>query len=154
RGAPEPRRGDLRRTPGARGRRVRAVHGARAGGRRGGRQGPLRDRVGGLGRVTTSRSYQATDSVRDQRIERLGPLLAPMHLLDEMPLTDANLQTVLDGRAAVHGIVSGEDDRLLVVVGPCSVHDPGATIEYARRLSERASKLSDDLYVVMRVYFE
>src|SRR6476659_8299373 len=104
--------------------------------------------------MTTSRSYQATDSVRDQRIERLEPLVAPQQLLEELALTDSHLQVVLAGRAAVHAIVSGEDDRLLVVVGPCSVHDPEATVEYARLLSEQASKLSEDLCIVMRVYFE
>jgi 3-deoxy-7-phosphoheptulonate synthase len=103
--------------------------------------------------MTTSR-FQTTDSVRDQRIERLEPLVAPQHLLEELALTDGHSQVVLGGRAAVHSIVSGEDDRLLVVVGPCSVHDPDATVDYARRLSEQASRLSDDLYVVMRVYFE
>ena len=104
--------------------------------------------------MTTSRSYQATDSVRDQRIERLEPLVAPQQLLEELALTESHLQVVIAGRAAVHAIVSGEDDRLLVVVGPCSVHDPEATVEYARLLSEQASKLSEDLCVVMRVYFE
>ncbi|HEY1511723.1 MAG TPA: 3-deoxy-7-phosphoheptulonate synthase [Solirubrobacteraceae bacterium] len=98
--------------------------------------------------------FKSTDSVRDQRIERLEPLLAPMHLLEELPLTDANSQTVIGGRAGVHAVLTGEDDRLLVVVGPCSVHDPEATIDYARRLSEHASRLDEDLYVVMRVYFE
>ena len=57
--------------------------------------------------VTTSRSYHATDSVRDQRIERLEPLLAPIHLLEALPLTDANSRTVLDGRARVHAVLSG-----------------------------------------------
>jgi 3-deoxy-7-phosphoheptulonate synthase len=103
--------------------------------------------------MTTSR-FQTADSVRDQRIERLEPLAAPQQLLEELALTESHSRVVLSGRAAVHSILSGEDDRLLVVVGPCSVHDPEATIDYARRLSEQASRLSSDLCVVMRVYFE
>ncbi len=103
--------------------------------------------------MTTSR-VQSDDAVRDQRIERLEPLVAPSRLLDELPLTERHSQVVVSGRAGVHAILSGDDDRLLVVVGPCSVHDPEATIEYARRLSEQAVSLGDDLCVAMRVYFE
>jgi 3-deoxy-7-phosphoheptulonate synthase len=103
--------------------------------------------------VATSR-FQIADPVRDQRIERLEPLVAPRHLLEELPLTDWQRQIVVQGRSSVHGILSGEDDRLLVVVGPCSVHDPVATIEYARRLSGQARTLSGELCIAMRVYFE
>ena len=94
------------------------------------------------------------DAVRDQRIERLVPLMAPQELLDELPLDDARTDVLLNGRAAAHAILDGEDSRLLVVVGPCSVHDVGATREYAERLSEQARRLSEDLCVAMRVYFE
>jgi 3-deoxy-7-phosphoheptulonate synthase len=103
--------------------------------------------------VATSR-VQTADSVRDQRIERLEPLVAPRQLLDELPLTEQQSQVVVRGRDNVHAVLSGEDDRLLVVVGPCSVHDPEATIEYARRLSEQATSYGDQLCVAMRVYFE
>jgi 3-deoxy-7-phosphoheptulonate synthase len=95
-----------------------------------------------------------TDYVRDQRIERVVPLVAPAELLDELPLRDQHADVVLRGRQQVHAILGGADDRLLVVVGPCSVHDVDATIEYARRLAERAARLRDDLQIAMRVYFE
>src|SRR5690349_12823650 len=103
--------------------------------------------------MTVTRQSRA-ESVRDQRIERLVPLIAPAELLEELPLSDARTETLLAGRAAVHAILDREDDRLLVVVGPCSVHDPEATLEYAERLSALAKRLKDDLYVAMRVYFE
>jgi 3-deoxy-7-phosphoheptulonate synthase len=82
------------------------------------------------------------------------PLLAPRDLLDELPPSDEQTQTVLAGREAVHAILERDDDRLLVIVGPCSVHDVEATREYAGRLAESASELKDELCVAMRVYFE
>jgi 3-deoxy-7-phosphoheptulonate synthase len=94
------------------------------------------------------------DAVRDQRIERLVPLLSPQALFDELPLDEERAETLLRGRAAAHSVLDGDDDRLLVVVGPCSVHDPAATREYAERLAEQAQRLGDDLLVAMRVYFE
>ena len=93
-------------------------------------------------------------AVRDQRIEREEPLVAPQTLLDELPLSDEQAEILVRGRDAVHAILDGEDDRLLVVVGPCSVHDVDATREYAERLSVQASRLGADLCVAMRVYFE
>jgi 3-deoxy-7-phosphoheptulonate synthase len=94
------------------------------------------------------------EAVRDQRIERLEPLASPRRLLDELPLTDAHAAVVLRGREQIHAILDGDDDRLLVVVGPCSVHDVDATLEYARRLSADAARWQDDLCLAMRVYFE
>ncbi len=94
------------------------------------------------------------EQVRDQRIERLVPLLSPRELLDELSLSDGQARTVLDGRSDVHAILEGSDDRLLVVVGPCSVHDVQATLDYARRLSATAAALRSELCVAMRVYFE
>jgi 3-deoxy-7-phosphoheptulonate synthase len=94
------------------------------------------------------------DHVRDQRIERVEPLDAPSHILDELPLSEAGTQVVLRGRAEIHAILDREDDRLLVVVGPCSVHDFDAALDYARRLAAKAEELRDDLCVAMRVYFE
>jgi 3-deoxy-7-phosphoheptulonate synthase len=102
----------------------------------------------------SSTRHLAADSVRDQRIERVEPLLAPNRLLEELPLSEVQAEVVLAGRAQVHRVLDGEDDRLLVVVGPCSVHDVGATLEYAARLGERAAALRDDLLLIMRVYFE
>jgi 3-deoxy-7-phosphoheptulonate synthase len=94
------------------------------------------------------------DSVRDRRIAQVVPLLAPRELRAELPQSDEHTRAVLAGREAVHAILEREDDRLLVVVGPCSVHDVQATHEYASLLAERASELKDDLCVAMRVYFE
>jgi len=94
------------------------------------------------------------ESIRDKRIERQVALMTPRALLEELPLTDRHAEAVLSGRAQAHAVLDGEDDRLLVIVGPCSVHDPEATLDYARRLAERASALSDELLVAMRVYFE
>jgi 3-deoxy-7-phosphoheptulonate synthase len=94
------------------------------------------------------------DPVRDQRIERVEPLVAPQSLLDDLALSDEHAQVVLRGRSEIHAILDGIDDRLLVVVGPCSVHDIDATVDYARRLSGQARRLQADLRVAMRVYFE
>jgi 3-deoxy-7-phosphoheptulonate synthase len=95
-----------------------------------------------------------SDSVRDQRIERLEPLAAPRTLIDELPLTEAHAEVLRRGRSEVQAILDGHDDRLLVVVGPCSVHDVDATWEYAQRLSAQVKRLAGDLCVAMRVYFE
>jgi 3-deoxy-7-phosphoheptulonate synthase len=94
------------------------------------------------------------NSIRDQRIERLVPLAAPRALIDELPLGDDHVEVLLRGRSEVQAILDGRDDRLLVVVGPCSVHDVDATLEYAQRLSDQVKRLHDDLCLTMRVYFE
>ena len=94
------------------------------------------------------------DFVRDKRIERVVPLLAPDALLEELPLSAEQAEVVLAGRSDVHAVLKGEDQRLLAVVGPCSVHDPEATLEYASRLAALARDLNDELLVAMRVYFE
>jgi 3-deoxy-7-phosphoheptulonate synthase len=101
--------------------------------------------------VSMSRLQEA---VRDQRIEQLVPLVTPQALFDELPLDDEHAEVLLAGRAGAHAILDGEDDRLLVVVGPCSVHDVRATRDYAERLARQARRLQDDLLVAMRVYFE
>jgi 3-deoxy-7-phosphoheptulonate synthase len=92
--------------------------------------------------------------VRDRRIERVVPLLAPDVLLEELPLSATQEDVVIRGRRDVQGVLDQTDDRLLVVVGPCSVHDPDATLEYAGRLAQLADKLGDELLIAMRVYFE
>jgi 3-deoxy-7-phosphoheptulonate synthase len=91
---------------------------------------------------------------RDLRVESFRPLLPPAILLEEMPLADAGAETVARGRAAVARILHGLDDRLVVIVGPCSIHDPVAAVDYARRLKAAADAHARDLCVVMRVYFE
>ncbi|BBH65901.1 phospho-2-dehydro-3-deoxyheptonate aldolase [Actinoplanes sp. OR16] len=92
--------------------------------------------------------------VRDQRIEKVVPLMSPALLHHELPLTAELHDTVLEGRKQVEDVLNGRDQRLLVVVGPCSVHDPIAAGEYASLLQEQADRLSEDLLIVMRVYFE
>ena len=95
-----------------------------------------------------------TDAVRDQRIARVVPLVTPQELSDELPLDDAKTEVVLGGRSGTQAVLDGVDDRLLVVVGPCSVHDPEATREYASRLAREAQRHDKDLLIAMRVYFE
>jgi 3-deoxy-7-phosphoheptulonate synthase len=97
---------------------------------------------------------RTVDLVRDQRIDRLEALASPQELLDELPLGEERTRTVVDARRQTHAILHGLDDRLLVVVGPCSVHDPEATLEYAERLSHQAVRFERDLRITMRVYFE
>jgi 3-deoxy-7-phosphoheptulonate synthase len=91
---------------------------------------------------------------RDLRIESFRPLLPPAILLEELPLDETSSSTVARGRAEVSAILNERDDRLVVVVGPCSIHDPVAALEYGRRLKALADELRDELCVVMRVYFE
>ncbi|GAB3174210.1 3-deoxy-7-phosphoheptulonate synthase [Myceligenerans halotolerans] len=90
----------------------------------------------------------------DQRVRALDPLPAPGEVLAEMPLGTGRGDLVATSRREVRDVLTGEDDRLLVIVGPCSVHDPAAALEYAGRLSTVVRELADDLVVVMRVYFE
>ena len=94
------------------------------------------------------------DRVRDQRIDRVVPLVPPAELLAELPLGDERTRTVLNGREEIAAVLEGSDDRVMVVVGPCSVHDVDAALEYAGRLSQAAQEMKDELLVVMRVYFE
>jgi 3-deoxy-7-phosphoheptulonate synthase len=92
--------------------------------------------------------------VDDVRIENLRPLVPPAILMEELPLDEGQTARVASGRAEVGAIVDGRDDRLLVVVGPCSIHDPAAALDYAGRLKETAQSLEKELCVVMRTYFE
>ena len=90
----------------------------------------------------------------DLRIESFRPLLPPAILVEELPLGDRGSETVSRGREAVSAILNGRDDRLVIVVGPCSIHDPVAAIDYARRLQRLADEHARELCLVMRVYFE
>ncbi|MCU0667978.1 MAG: 3-deoxy-7-phosphoheptulonate synthase [Myxococcota bacterium] len=90
----------------------------------------------------------------DLRIAGLRPLIPPAILMEELPIGEKSSETVARGREQVQAILRGEDDRLIAVVGPCSVHDPEAGLDYARRLRAAADRLARDLLVVMRVYFE
>ena len=90
----------------------------------------------------------------DLRIVRVHPLLVPAILMKEIPLTDAAARSVERGRRALEAILDGRDRRLALVVGPCSIHDSAAALEYADRLCGLAERVSNELLVVMRVYFE
>jgi 3-deoxy-7-phosphoheptulonate synthase len=94
------------------------------------------------------------DGVRDQRIAKVVELVPPEKLLAELPLGEERAKAVIRGREEVRGVLQGRDPRLMVVVGPCSVHDPKAAMEYATKLAATARNLGEELLVVMRVYFE
>ncbi|CAN5242856.1 3-deoxy-7-phosphoheptulonate synthase AroG [soil metagenome] len=95
-----------------------------------------------------------THSTDDVRIREIKELVPPSHLIREFECTEGAAVTVYDSRRAIHDILHGNDRRLLVVVGPCSIHDPDSAMEYARRLVEKRHALKGQLEIVMRVYFE
>lgn len=90
----------------------------------------------------------------DLRIKEIKELLPPVALLEKYPASDQAAQTVQQSREAIKNILQQQDDRLLVVVGPCSIHDPLAAVDYAQRLLQIRQQLSAELEIVMRVYFE
>lgn len=90
----------------------------------------------------------------DTRIEQGDELLAPMQIMREMKASERALKTTFDGRRQIHDVLRGADDRLVVIVGPCSIHDTQAALEYAHKLKALAAELEEDLIPVMRVYFE
>jgi 3-deoxy-7-phosphoheptulonate synthase len=90
----------------------------------------------------------------DLRIRDVRPLIPPAILLEEIPISERASNVVADSRAAIAAILSGDDPRLLVVAGPCSIHDTRAAFEYAQRLKAMADRFSGSLLVVMRSYFE
>ncbi len=92
-----------------------------------------------------------TDDLRIKAIKELNP---PAQIHQELPITEKASNTVFDARREIHRILHGEDDRLLVIIGPCSVHDSEAALDYAGRLQPLRESLKDDLEIVMRVYFE
>src|SRR4051812_502066 len=87
-------------------------------------------------------------------VRKLDPLITPAGLKFEQPLSEAGADAILAGRETVKKILNGEDSRLMAIVGPCSIHDEKAGLEYAERLLKLAKHVNDRLYVVMRVYFE
>lgn len=90
----------------------------------------------------------------DIRIEKLLPLIAPAILIEELPLADEPAVMISQARQQIEDIFNGADDRLVVVVGPCSIHDTGAAMEYAQRLRGIMTQFEQELMIVMRVYFE
>lgn len=93
----------------------------------------------------------STDDVRIKEIKELAP---PSHIVREFPCTQIAAEITFAARQSIHRILHGADDRLLVIIGPCSIHDTQAALEYAQRLRPLREKLADDLEIVMRVYFE
>lgn len=98
---------------------------------------------------------EKTSETDDNRIERIMPLPPPEHLIRFFPIAGtATEKLIARTRKSIQHILHGKDDRLLVVMGPCSIHDPGAALEYARRLLAERARFAGELEVVMRVYFE
>ncbi|PMS37385.1 3-deoxy-D-arabinoheptulosonate-7-phosphate synthase [Trinickia symbiotica] len=110
---------------------------------------PLHDKEVGVADVT-----QDTTRIDDVRIGAVRPLISPALLQDELPVSPEVQALVERSRETIGNILHGRDDRLLAVVGPCSIHDHDQALDYAHRLKAAADALKDDLYIVMRVYFE
>jgi 3-deoxy-7-phosphoheptulonate synthase len=93
-------------------------------------------------------------SIDDLRIKTIRPLISPAILLEEFPITTIATEAVANTRQQATKIIHGHDDRLIVVVGPCSIHDPKAALEYAKKLQSQIKSFSTELLLIMRVYFE
>ena len=92
--------------------------------------------------------------ISDVNIERIDSLVSPADVIGDFPLSKDMVNNVLIGREQIAKVINGEDKRLLLIVGPCSIHDESAGLEYAERLLKLSQKLNDQLMIVMRVYFE
>ncbi len=90
----------------------------------------------------------------DLRITAMNEVISPEQLHEDCTISESATKLIFDTRTAIHNILNGKDDRLLVIIGPCSIHDPEAAREYASRLKDMRHELADDLLIVMRVYFE
>jgi 3-deoxy-7-phosphoheptulonate synthase len=102
-----------------------------------------------------ARPVDKTSQTDDQRIKDITVLPPPEHLIRFFPIGGTPVEALIDQtRTSIHNILHGQDDRLLVVIGPCSIHDPAAALDYARRLKRLRDKYADTLEIVMRVYFE
>jgi 3-deoxy-7-phosphoheptulonate synthase len=104
--------------------------------------------------MSTTAAAKPQHSTSNLRISQFTALPTPQEMIAELPLDDRVADVVERGRDQVRAIMDGVDDRLLVIVGPCSIHDPKAGLEYARRLVSQAEKHKEDLLIVMRAYFE
>jgi 3-deoxy-7-phosphoheptulonate synthase len=107
-----------------------------------------------IGRLADTVRQVSKAPTDDLRITGLNPLISPAVLAYYLPISDVAAAVVTAARQQSEAILSGKDDRLLVVIGPCSIHDPAAAIDYAKRLKEQAKLHAKDLLVIMRVYFE
>ena len=97
---------------------------------------------------------QSKPNTDDLRIKEIKELVPPTHIFREYPVSNRAAQTAYAARQAIHRILHGADDRLLVVIGPCSIHDYDAAMEYAKKLAKETEKHKEDLVILMRVYFE
>lgn len=103
----------------------------------------------------TGQPDDRTGQTDDERIKDITVLPPPEHLVRFFPIRGTAVETLISNtRKRIHNIMAGKDDRLLVIIGPCSIHDPSAALDYARRLKEQREKYKDTLEIVMRVYFE
>ena len=101
--------------------------------------------------MNTRQSTPITQSdIDDVNVKSIQPLVTPAELKAELPLTETAYQTVLKGRETIRNILDGQDKRLFVVIGPCSIHDPAAAHEYADRLNALSERIKDTPYLVMR----
>jgi 3-deoxy-7-phosphoheptulonate synthase len=99
-------------------------------------------------------SEDMTRNTSNLRVESIRPLTPPALLIEQLPLGDRAAATVSQAREQISAVLAGQDDRLIIVVGPCSIHDPAAGFDFARRLKDLTDQLAPELCVVMRVYFE
>src|SRR5512135_1768873 len=103
---------------------------------------------------TVSDQPKVFQPIDDLRIKWTKVVLPPVFLEEELPTTETAAETVYQTRAAVTRILEGKDHRLVVVVGPCSIHNPEAALDYAKLLKKASEKFSRELCIIMRVYFE
>jgi 3-deoxy-7-phosphoheptulonate synthase len=111
-------------------------------------------RAGASSRVYRFPGEIMTHKVDDVRIREIKELAPPAHMIREFPVSEAAERVTFEARQGIHAILHAADDRLLVIVGPCSIHDPKSALEYAKRLALEKTKHAADLLIVMRVYFE
>ena len=104
--------------------------------------------------MTPSSTQTSKPNTDDVRIHEIKELVPPAHVFREYPLSNRAAQTTYAARQAIHRVLHGADDRLLVVIGPCSIHDYDLAMDYAKKLAKEAERFAEDLIVVMRVYFE
>jgi len=90
----------------------------------------------------------------NRHIDRIHPLISPQKMLEKIPVSEQSYRTVLAGRKEIEAILNGTDDRFLLIVGPCSIHDPVSALDYAAKLMRLRKKYREDLCIIMRVYFE
>jgi len=99
----------------------------------------------------TSKKFDSINELDNRRIEKIRPLIPPQILMEDYPLTEKAYETIAKSRKAIEDAIDGKDDRLIVIVGPCSIHDVEAAKEYANKLKALSEKVKDDLIIIMRV---